>query len=308
MHTAATYKPSPAEFLVIGATGTQGGAVARQLLAHNHRVRFLTRSPESPAAHQLIEAGAQAVSGDLGEPSSLESALSGVKGIFSMSPLDGKGPDSEKLYASVLVNAAIRAGVSQFVHASVAGIERTPNRDAPQTLVKYWNDKWEIEEIVRSAGFGSWTILRPTWVMENLAQPAAQFMFPQLKRGEIYTVLKADTRLDMVAADDIGAFARAALEEPVRFNGKNIDIAGDSITMNEVAISLSRVLGKQVRSVFLHPSEAVVQGLHPNVVNSQDYRNKVGFQVDIEELRQYGIPLTSFETWAQRNSLKIEVE
>jgi Predicted nucleoside-diphosphate-sugar epimerases len=175
-------------------------------------------------------------------------------------------------------------------------------------LVNYWNDKWEIEEIVRSAGFGSWTILRPTWVMENLAQPAAQFMFPQLKRGEIYTVLNADTRLDMIAADDIGAFARVALEDPARFNGKTIDLAGDSITMNEVASSLSSVLGKKVKSVFLHPSEAMAQGLHPNVVNSQDYRNKVGFQVDIEELSHYGIPLTTFETWAQRNRLRIEVE
>lgn len=308
MQTAAIQKNSSAIFLVIGATGTQGGAVARQLMAHKHRVRILTRKPESPAAQLLVQAGAEAVLGDMGSPASLEAALSGVTGVFSMSPLDGSGQDSEKHYASVLVNAAITTGVGQFVHASVAGIERIPNPSAPQTLVKYWNDKWEIEEMVRNAGFASWTILRPTWVMENLAQPAAQFMFPQLRRGEIRTALKTDTRLDMIAADDIGAFAHAALEDPIRFNGRNVDLAGESLTMREVADILSSVLGKNIESVSLHPDEAVAQGMHPSVVNSQDYRNKVGFQVDIEQLKQYGIPLTTFETWARKNSTKIEVE
>lgn len=308
MQSAATDKPTPAKFLVIGATGTQGGAVARQLLAHNHRVRILTRHPESSAARRLMEAGAEAVNGDLGDPFSLESALFGIDGIFSMSPLDGRGPDAEKLYASVLVKAAVKAGVGQFVHASVAGIERIPNPDAPQSLVDYWNDKWEIEELVRNAGFASWTILRPTWVMENLAQPAAQFMFPELRRGEIHTALKAGTRLDMVAADDVGAFACAALEDPVRFNSKNIDLAGDSITMNEAAIYLSHALGKTIKSVSLLPSEALAQGLHPSVVNSQEYRNRVGFQVDIEKLKQYGIPLTTFESWVRGNkNLKVLV-
>lgn len=207
----------------------------------------------------------------------------------------------------MLVNAAIKAGVRQFVHASVAGIEHIPNPDAPQTLVKYWKDKREIEELVRNAGFASWTILCPTWVMENLAQPAAQFMFPGLRSGEIHTVLKDDTALDMVAADDVGAFACAALEDPVRFNGKRIDLAGDSITMYEVAERLSYVLGHKIKSVALRPHEALAQGLHPSVVHSQAYRNKVGFQVDIEKLRQYGIPLTTFEAWAARNRMRIEI-
>ncbi|MGG4044346.1 NmrA family NAD(P)-binding protein [Paenibacillus favisporus] len=174
--------------------------------------------------------------------------------------------------------------------------------------LEYWNDKWEIEELVRNAGFKSWTILRPTWVMENLAQPAAQFMFPELKKEQIYTVLNAETHLDMVAAEDVGAFGRAALEDPIGFNGKNIDLAGYSITMNEVAFHLSHFLGKKIKSVSLLPSEALSQGLHPSVVNSQAYRNKVGFQVDIEKLKQYGIPLTKFESWARKNISNIDVE
>lgn len=156
--------------------------------------------------------------------------LSSIDGVFSMSPLDGRGKDAERLYASVLVNTAIKMGVSQFVHASVAGIERNPNPDAPQTLVEYWNDKWEIEELVRNAGFKSWTILRPTWVMENLAQPAAQFMFPELKKGQIYTVLNAETRLDMVAAEDVALKESSAISSVVLKTTRRLRLGLSSLT------------------------------------------------------------------------------
>lgn len=300
MKTGANNDSPSALILVIGATGTQGGAAARVLLAHGHRVRILTRNLQSPAAQLLIKSGAEAVQGDMNDPDSLDEALRGISGVFSMSPLDGSGDDSEKLYALTLVKAALKAGVGQFVHASVAGIEQTPRSSAPESLVHYWYDKWEIEQYVRSAGFTSWTILRPTWVMENLSQPTSRFMFPRLKDGEIITALKADTRLDMIAADDIGAFACAAFESPVQFNGKTIELAGDSITMSEVAVILSRVSGKQVLSFSLSTAEAIAQGMHPSVVNSQAYRNQVGFEVDIEALKLYGIPLTAFDKWSHK--------
>lgn len=294
--------------LVIGATGTQGGKVARELLAHGHRIRILTRNPDAPAAQKLLEDGAEVVRGDMGDPASLDEALRGVSGVFSMSPLDGSGDDSEKRYAALLVEAALKADVDHFVHASVAGIERPPHSSAPDTLVHYWNDKWEIEEYVRNAGFTGWTILRPTWIMENLAVPTSLFMFPQLKRGQLSTALQADTHLDMVAADDIGAFARAIFDNPAPFNGKNIDLAGESLTMGEVAAVISEVLGKEVVSLSLSPAEAVSRGMHPSVVNSQNYRNEVGFQVDIDALKLYGIPLTTFEQWVHKYRNRIVID
>ncbi|WP_145135497.1 NmrA family NAD(P)-binding protein [Paenibacillus sp. Y412MC10] len=86
--------------------------------------------------------------------------------------------------------------------------------------------------------------------------PAGGAIYVLLKKEQIYTVLNAETHLDMVAAEDVGAFGRAALEDPIGFNGKNIDLAGDSITMNEVAFHLSHFLGKKIKSVSLLPSEA----------------------------------------------------
>ena len=57
--------------LVTGATGQQGGAVARALLSRGHSVQALTRKPDSDAARQLKSEGADVVVGDLGEASSI---------------------------------------------------------------------------------------------------------------------------------------------------------------------------------------------------------------------------------------------
>ena len=71
-------------FLVTGATGRQGGAVARRLLKRGHRVRALTRDPEKPAAEALAEMGAEVVRGDLDDRLSVERALEGAYGVFAV--------------------------------------------------------------------------------------------------------------------------------------------------------------------------------------------------------------------------------
>ena len=78
--------------LVIGATGQQGGAVARALLSRGHRVRALTRKPDSDAARQLTSAGAELVTGDLGDATSVLKAASGVGTMFLMGTATRPGP------------------------------------------------------------------------------------------------------------------------------------------------------------------------------------------------------------------------
>jgi len=137
---------------------------------------------------------------------------------------------------------------------------------------------------------------------------ASRFMFPELRKGELATALQADTRLDMVAVEDIASFVRASFEDPARFNRMTLELAGDSPTMGEAAAALGRVTGKKVVSISLSPAEALAKGMHPSVVNSQDYRNRIGFQVDIAALNRYGIPLTTFEQWAHKQSGRIVIE
>ncbi len=297
--------------LVTGATGKQGGGVARELLAHSHRVRIMTRNPDAPAAKVLVKAGAEAVKGDMGDIASVEAAMRGVSGVFSMQPIDGSGDESEKRHASALLKSALKIGVRHFVHTSVAATSRRtqfPRWGTGYWSEKYWNDKWDIEESVRNSALASWTVLRPAMVMANFTPPTVRFMFPFLQAGEIVTALKPETHLDLAAEEDIGAFARAAFESPTKFHGKSIDLAGDSLTMGEVAAAFTKVVGKKVVAVSLSPGDAVKRGLHAGWVNSQEWDNECGYQVDIAALKTYGIPLTSFESWVRKHRADIVID
>jgi uncharacterized protein YbjT (DUF2867 family) len=286
--------------LVIGATGTQGGAAAQELLAHGRRVRFLTRNAAAPAALRLIERGAEAVFGDLGSPTDLERACRDVAGVFAIPPLDGSGDDSQERYAEHLVQAALHAGVRSFVQTTASNVAFASESDEPLSSVLYKKHKRRVEETVQSAGFAHWTILRPTWIMENFAEPKSAYMYPHLKEGKIVTVIRPDVKLDLVASATIGKFTRVAFEQPARFHEKTIALADETLSMREITDVLNRILEKNIRLISLNLEEAVAAGLDRTMALSHDYLNKTGFQfVDLDALSKYDIPFTSFETWVK---------
>lgn len=294
--------------LVVGGTGTQGGNVARELLAHGHRVRILTRNIESPAAKLMAEKGTEIMCGDMGDPSSLIPVMEGVDAIFSVQYVDPNDHTIEKRNASALIKAAANAGVKQVVHTSVTGSDKFPRWDKHEGLVKYWDDKWEIEEYIRNGGFEFWTILHPTFFMENFTEKLAEFMNPELKKGVIFTALNSDTKVDMNCGEDMAAVARAAFEDPKGFNGKDVTIVSDSLTMKEAADILAKETGKNVTSISLTPEETVKRGLHPGTVNGQEWMNTLENNNDANELKEYGVSLTSFEKWVGKNIDKIVID
>lgn len=294
--------------LVIGATGNQGGYVARKLLANGHKVRILVRNHNSQAAQTLANSGAEIVQGDLGNEEALDKALLGVTGIFSVSIPDFNGGDLESSYTEQLVKLALKAGVRQFVHTSVVGCDKFPRWNGNAGLIRAWDEKWKAEESVRNAGFEFWTIIRPAWFMENCIESHAVYMLPQLKIGKITTAINEDTRVDMIAGEDIGAFGCYIFENPIITNGKHIGLAGDSRTMSEIAKIISSTTGKNVESIVLTSEEAVAAGLFPASVSSHQWMNEIGFQIDIKGLETYGIPLTTFEEWAIKNHTKIVID
>jgi uncharacterized protein YbjT (DUF2867 family) len=294
--------------LVTGATGAQGGATARELLAAGCAVRVLTRNPEAPAARDLAARGAEVARGDLDDRESLQRVLQGAKAVFSVQLPDSAGTDAERRHGYALIEAAREAGVRHFVHTSVseAGKHTSfPRWGTGHWWQKYWTDKWEIEEAVRHAGFELWTVLKPAFMMDNFAQPKAKFMFPHLRQGHIVTALRADTRMQLIAADDVGAFACAAIVDPARFDRRDIELAVGALTMSDVAATLSRVLGKRVEAQVMSPDEAIAAGLFPGWVRSQEWTNEVGYRADIATLTQYGVRLTPFEEWVRRHAAQI---
>jgi uncharacterized protein YbjT (DUF2867 family) len=296
--------------LVTGATGAQGGATARRLLTAGRRVRFLTRDPQAAAARALVAAGAQAAQGDLGDPASIAAALHGVEAVFSVQVPDLSDNDNERRHGFALVQAARAAGVNRFVHTSVAKAGEHagfPGWDAGRWLNKYWTDKWDIEEAVRHAGFAHWTVLQPAFMMDNLARPKSRHMFPHLAQGELLTALHPDTRLHFIAADDVGSFAATALTDPARLHGQTIPLASQALTMTEVAATLAGTLGAQVSAVHVSPQEALAAGLFSGWVNSQEWMNEVGYAVDLDKARSWGIALTPLDAWAAAHGSVIDL-
>jgi uncharacterized protein YbjT (DUF2867 family) len=301
--------------LVTGATGAQGGAAARELLAAGYQVRILTRNPNAPVAQSLVAAGAKAATGDMEDAVSVAAAMQGVYGVFSVQIPDSAGTDAERRHGHALITAARTAGVTHFVHTSVceAGKHtRFPRWESGYWWQKYWTDKWDVEEAVRNAGFKYWTILKPAFMMENFAQPKAQHMFPHLQQGKIITALFPATRMQLIAADDVGVLARAALADPEHFRQRNIDLATEALTMEEVASALGCVLGKSVSAQSVTPGEAVKAGLFPGWVRTQEWVNEVGYRADIPALSSalghYGIELAPFANWIERHAREIHID
>jgi uncharacterized protein YbjT (DUF2867 family) len=274
--------------LVTGATGRQGGAVARHLLADGWRVQALVREPGKPTAEALAEQGIELVHGDLDDAASLKRALAGVYGVYSVQNfwLPGVGVEGERRQGKTLADAAGDADVKHFVYSSVGGAERN-------TGIAHFESKWQIEHHIRALGLPA-TVLRPVYFMENLFWQRQSIV----EQGILsQPALRPDVTLQMIAVDDIGAFAALAFAKPEQFVGKAMEIAGDEMTLPEAAEVLSRVSGRPVRYV---PAETPPGGANADNLKMQEWFNESGYQAYIPALRRLYPGLTNLETWLQR--------
>jgi uncharacterized protein YbjT (DUF2867 family) len=242
----------------------------------------LTRNPESTAAQTLAEAGAVIVQGELDDRDALDAALDGAYGVYSFPNLSS-GIEVEIQQGKTVADAAKAAGVEHFVQGSVGGAER-------ESSVPHFESKWQIEEYVRALGLPA-TFLRPAYFMENM----------NWKRGQILDGtyesmgLKPGKPLQMIAADDIGAFAALAFENPRKYIGQGLELSGDELTESQAVAIMGRVIGREI--------DVVAAGPPPN----EDWAlmigwfNDKGFQADIPALRAIHPELMTFETWLRKN-------
>src|SRR5215510_2788026 len=223
--------------VVTGATGQQGGATTRHLLANGWRVRALTRDPNKPAAQALAQAGADVVRADNDDRASLAAAMQNVYGVFSVQNnwLPDVGLDGEVRQGRLIADAAKAAHVQHIVYTSVGGAER-------QTGIPHFESKWQIEAYIRSLDLPV-TVLRPVAFMENY-----NWSRPAILDGTLASIgLRPDKAHQVIAVDDIGALAALAFDRPDEFIGRSIEIAGDALTEPELAETLSRVIGRPVQ-------------------------------------------------------------
>jgi uncharacterized protein YbjT (DUF2867 family) len=276
--------------LVTGATGKQGGAVARHLLAAGIRVRILARNPAKPAAVALQGKGAEVLRGDLEDISSLRPAVAGADGVFSVQNYweKGVGAAGEIRQARNLADAAKEAGVKHFVQASVADAELAPG-------VEHFECKWEIEQYIDQIGLPR-TFLGEVFFMESFLEKGGSMILPAISG-----TLEKTTRLHMISVEDIGAIATVVFQKPEQYVGTKIDIAGDRLTVDEMRRTFERVSGKKAKRWSL-PSFVA------RLVSAEGYRqlkwnNDPGWQFSLDEAREFGVELTSFEQFVRKHRL-----
>jgi uncharacterized protein YbjT (DUF2867 family) len=274
--------------LITGVTGHQGGATARALRGSGFRIRGLTRKPESEHAAALARDGVEIVKGDLDDESTLRAALAGAWGVFGVQNTWEAGVEREEVQGKRLATLAREAGVEHYVYTSVASAQR-------HTGVPHFENKWRIEETVRSLGFPSHVILRPVFFMENLVAPYS------LNGNALTAALAPTTKLQMIAVDDIGWFGARAFTHAGALNRRELDLAGDLQTMPEVAEVLTTTLGRPI--AFTQTPIEQVRQYSEDTALMLEWFDRVGYNADIAALeKEFGRSLTKLPDWARKHA------
>lgn len=262
----------PKTVLVTGATGTQGGAVARELLRRGYTVRALTRSPDKPAALELASQGAEIYQGNFDDEASLDAAMAGVDGVFAVTDFWEHGYDREVAHGLGLIAAAERAAVGHFVFTSVAGADA-------DTGLAHFDSKREIEEDLMDSDL-AYTILRPVEFMDNW-----RFSREQLLAGQYVNPRDAGEHHQWIAAADIGFFAAEAFDNPAEWVGRTQGIAGDQMTLGKLVAVMSEAFGRPVEYVQVS-WEDFEQAVGPELAEMYRWFQSDGYSIDITALRK----------------------
>jgi uncharacterized protein YbjT (DUF2867 family) len=285
--------------LVIGATGAQGGSVARHLLARRQfAVRTLTRKPDSAAALALAAAGAEVLPGDLEDRASLRNALRDCYGAFGVTNY-WEHFEKEVEHGRNLINAVAGSDVEHFVFSSLPSVTKSTNGELN---VPHFEQKHELEQYALSLGIPS-TFVHVAFYFDNF------FTFFTPRKGEDGTYHfgfpQGDVPLAAVAADDIGGVVAPIFERPQDFLGRTVGIAGDDLPCAEYAAAMSRVAGLPVHYDHI-PREVFASFGFPgadDLAQMFEFNRRFipGRQRDLDESRALFPAMQTFEEWAINN-------
>lgn len=308
---------------VCGATGAQGGGLARAILEDRDgpfAVRALTRNPGSDKARALADAGAEVVAADIDDPASLDRAFAGCHGAFCVTFFwDHYSPDRELAEARNMAAAAKRAGLRHVIWSTLEDTRKFVPLDddrMPTLMGKYkvphFDAKGEADGFFAEAGVPA-TYLLTSFYWDNLI-----YFGSGPKRGPdgvlALTFPMDDAKLPAIAAEDIGRCAYGIFKRGQSLIGETVGIAGEHLTGAEMAGKLSRALGQEVRYNAVSPE--VFRGF--GFPGADDLGNMFQFKRDFNEYfcgvrnpdtaRELNPRLQTFDEWLARNKERIPIE
>ena len=306
---------------IVGATGAQGGGLARAILADPDRgfsVRALTRHPEAPPARALAAQGADIVAADLDRAETLTNAFAGADAAFCVTNFwEHHSPERELAQAAAMAQAAKNAGVAHVIWSTLEDARLYVPLESGQmpTLmghykVPHFDAKGEAnaEFISRNVPV---TFLLTSYYWDNFIH----FLGMGVARGPdgVLTVRlpMGDKKLPGIAAEDIGRCAYGILRAGRRYVGQTVGIAGEHLTGAELAAGLSRALGQKVQYTDV-PPEVYRTFDFPG---AKDLSNMFQFKRDFQDLfcgarsvelsRQLNPDLQTFDDWLANNKSRI---
>lgn len=272
--------------LVAGATGNQGGAVARALLERGHKVRALTRNVDSTRSVALRSLGAEMVAGDMNNADSIRAALEGADSFYLMGSPFEEGVDAETEQGIMLADAAKNAGVKHLVYGSVA------NADL-DTHIPHFDSKYKVEQHIKTLGI-DYTISAPVYFMDNLIAPWAT---DALKAGKIIMAMPEDVMLQQVSVKNIGDFVASLISRCEPVFGQRYDFAGDELTGAAMSQAISSKLNSNVKYEAL-PLK-VLRKQSDDMARMYEWFAETGYNVDIPALQTEfkDVPWQNYEKW-----------
>ncbi|MCW2877767.1 MAG: nucleoside-diphosphate sugar epimerase [Sphaerisporangium sp.] len=300
---------------VVGATGQQGGGLARAILddpAGQFAVRAITRRPDSDAAKALADRGAEVVTADLDDEASLTKALRGAYGAYFVTAFwEYNSVEREQAQARAMAAAAKAAGLQHVIWSTLQDTrEHIPyDDDRVPTLhggykVPHFDSKGEADSFFTDAGVPT-TFLSTTFYFESFID------FFRPARGEDGTLAihlpMGDRKLPGIASEDIGRTAFGILERGTELVGQTVNVSGENLTGDEYAAAFGRELGEDV--AYRPMSLDAVRGLpFPGAADTAnmfffyaEHEDAFAGVRDPEEVRKLNPRLQDFATWLAAN-------
>lgn len=307
---------------IVGATGAQGGGLARAILADpesGFSARAITRNPESAAARQLAGLGAQVVAADLDDAASVREAFDGACGAFCVTNFwEHYSPEREEVQARHMAEAAAGARLDHVIWSTLEDVRRLVPLSDPSipTLrgkykVPHFDGKGAADHLFTDRNVPT-TFMLASFYWENLVYFG---MGPRrLETGELaLTFPMADRKLAGIAAADIGKCAYGIFRRGPELAGKSIGLAGDQLTGEAMAAELGRAMNRKVS----YAPMSVDAYRRLEFSGADDLGNMFQFYCDFEELvcqsrsleasRKLNPDLQSFQAWLAENANRIPV-
>lgn len=276
--------------LVFGATGQQGGSVASALCSNGWRVKALVRDPNTDKSEALAARGIELVRGDLADIQSLQAAMAGAYGVFSVQPSSGQGAaysvtdENEIQYGKAIADIAVANDIHHLVYSSVNAAGPT------KTEMGHFDTKSEIEEYIRGLNILS-TVIRPSAFMEILTLPGMG-----LDKGAFVFFMRPDQPMQFIAVEDIGKIVAGIFAAPAKFGSQTIEIAGDTVTGAELAEKFSRTAGRPI-TYHRFPDSLLEQNAFLGGLARLVDQGRLAGNADVASLREKFLGLLTMDEW-----------